>query len=145
MPPEGKDATGVSCFECRLKQCCRNTWVAIKTSLLIPLLHFQNFCITQHLVVKTCKPYQPLGFLSGRDSIYTLSAFEKLVLGAEHDYRQLQTILKRLQKGFCLWEQRRSRAINRGVARGDAQIKNTAFSAKDRRKATINLAPSYFW
>ena len=43
-----------------------------------------EFCITQHLISEGhIKPYQPLGFLSGRDSIYTLSAFEDDVVSCD--------------------------------------------------------------
>ena len=69
-----------------------------------------EFCITQHLISEGhIKPYQPLGFLSGRDSIYTLSAFEAGVVSCD-------TITDSTDnpKKFCLWEQRHSRGyINR--------------------------------
>ena len=83
-----------------------------------------EFCITQHLISEGhIKPYQPLGFLSGRDSIYTLSAFEGGVVSCDTITDSTDTILKKYKR-FCLWEQRLSRCyINRELHMATRKLK----------------------
>lgn len=82
-----------------------------------------EFCITQHLISEGhIKPYQPLGFLSGRDSIYTLSAFEDDVVSC--DTITDSTDNPKKYKRFCLWEQRHSRGyINRELHMATRKLK----------------------
>ena len=103
-----------------------------------------EFCITQHLISEGhIKPYQPLGFLSGRDSIYTLSAFEGDVVSCD-TITDGTDIPKKIQKVLLVGAATLARLHKSGVAHGDAQIKNTAFSVKTGEERAIDLTSSYF-
>lgn len=103
-----------------------------------------EFCITQHLISEGyVKPYQPLGFLSGRDSIYTLSAFEDDVVSCDTITDSTDNP-KKIQKVLLVGAVTLARLHRSGVAHGDAQIKNTAFSVKTGEERAIDLTSSYF-
>ena len=103
-----------------------------------------EFCITQHLISKGhIKPYQPLGFLSGRDSIYTISAFEGDVVSCD-TITDGTDIPKKIQKVLLVGAVTLAKLHKSGVAHGDAQIKNTAFSVKTGEERAIDLTSSYF-
>ena len=103
-----------------------------------------EFCITQHLISEGhIKPYQPLGFLSGRDSIYTLSAFEGDVVSCD-TITDGTDIPKKIQKVLLVGAATLAMLHKSGVAHGDAQIKNTAFSVKTGEERAIDLTSSYF-
>ena len=103
-----------------------------------------EFCITQHLISEGhIKPYQPLGFLSGRDSIYTLSAFEDDVASCDTITDSTDNP-KKIQKVLLMGAATLARLHKSGVAHGDAQIKNTAFSVKTGEERAIDLTSSYF-
>ena len=87
-----------------------------------------EFCITQHLISEGhIKPYQPLGFLSGRDSIYALSAFEGDVVSCD-TITDGTDIPKKIQKVLLVGAATLARLHKSGVAHGDAQIKAVAAS-----------------
>ena len=103
-----------------------------------------EFCITQHLISEGhIKPYQPLGFLSGRDSIYTLSAFEDDVVSCDTITDSTDNP-KKIQKVLLVGAATLAKLHKSGVAHGDAQIKNTAFSVKTGEERAIDLTSSYF-
>ena len=103
-----------------------------------------EFCITQHLISEGhIKPYQPLGFLSGRDSIYTLSAFEDDVVSCDAITDSTDNP-KKIQKVPLVGAATLAMLHKSGVAHGDAQIKNTAFSVKTGEERAIDLTSSYF-
>ena len=103
-----------------------------------------EFCITQHLISEGhIKPYQPLGFLSGRDSIYTLSAFEGDVVSCDTITDSTDNP-KKIQKVLLVGAATLAMLHKSGVAHGDAQIKNTAFSVKTGEERAIDLTSSYF-
>ena len=103
-----------------------------------------KFCITQHLISEGhIKPYQPLGFLSGRDSIYTLSAFEGDVVSCDTITDSTDNP-KKIQKVLLVGAATLAMLHKSGVAHGDAQIKNTAFSVKTGEERAIDLTSSYF-
>ena len=103
-----------------------------------------EFCIAQHLISERhIKPYQPLGFLSGRDSIYTLSAFEGDVVSCDTITDSTDNP-KKIQKVLLMGAATLARLHKSRVAHGDAQIKNTAFSVKTGEERAIDLTSSYF-
>lgn len=102
-----------------------------------------EFYITQHLISEGhVRPYQPLGFLSGRDSIYTLSAFEDDVVSCDTITDSTDNP-KKIQKVLLVGAATLARLHKSGVAHVDAQIKNTAFSVKTGEERAIDLTSSY--
>lgn len=112
--------------------------------MTISLLHFQNFVLHNILLVKDILNHtNQLGFLSGRDSIYTLSAFEGDVVSCD-TITDSTDIPKKIQKVLLVGAATLARLHKSGVAHGDAQIKNTAFSVKTGEERAIDLTSSYF-
>ena len=102
-----------------------------------------EFCITQHLInTGNIKPYQPLGFFSSKDSIYTISAFESNVVSCDTITDSTDNP-KRIQRVLLIGAATLGMLHKCGIAHGDAQIKNTAFDTKTGEERAIDLTSSY--
>lgn len=128
----GKISTGKADMPVAIKPHC-NTASALS-----------EFCITQQLTSEgRIKPYQPLGFLSDRSSIHTISMFESDVVSCDTITNRTDDPEK-IQRVLLIGATTLANLHKSGVAHGDAQIKNTAFHTKTGDVRAIDLTFSYF-